>query len=460
MHRLSCFRDGMNDRYTSWDLTAKPCGDPPAFPHTLLYGHTGFEMGDELLYVCYHGYEMGKGESAFTLLCDSYGKWYGHVHACVKDETEAFIDYEDNFNDDNDMPYFELDTEEDDYDDDNHLETHDFFFDIDQEQKAHMEDPRDLVSVGKVSKRPTESPISILSERHLFQFPTEEINGPQSEMDLHQNKKTDYNEQKNREHLITKDVSVHSSVMNNSKTNTSIDNSEHYIEPQIIDNKNVDDSVETISSVNFHRSDEINNGDAATFLTNTGMNGMFAAFPTPPFGNSQEEGQLKSSTLPGGKNSSEINSNYSMQFHPSNITLDDTSTTLSSIQGVTKSNPTVGYHNVKTEARQLSGNIYDVVIHSTPSELDLTMSQYPRRLEEDNSEETQMYDTVQPCLGDDCLQVSNDQLIVIIMITICLLLFSIIISFWCYKKKQQISVFSLNGTTQTNQAQRIEMQKI
>ncbi|KAL4677581.1 hypothetical protein H8959_020255, partial [Pygathrix nigripes] len=27
----------------------KPCGDPPSFPHTILQGRTGLEMGDELL---------------------------------------------------------------------------------------------------------------------------------------------------------------------------------------------------------------------------------------------------------------------------------------------------------------------------------------------------------------------------------------------------------------------------
>ncbi|KAI1242959.1 hypothetical protein IHE44_0000524 [Lamprotornis superbus] len=89
--------------------TDKPCGDPPSFPHTILHGHTGFEMGDELLYVCAQGYIMGNKETAFTLLCDSCGEWYGQVQACVKDETEAHIDYEDNFPDDRSMPIAEND---------------------------------------------------------------------------------------------------------------------------------------------------------------------------------------------------------------------------------------------------------------------------------------------------------------------------------------------------------------
>ncbi|KAM5233298.1 sushi domain-containing protein 5 isoform 1-T1 [Hipposideros larvatus] len=86
----------------------KPCGDPPSFPHTILQGRTGLEMGDELLYVCAPGHVTGHRESAFTLLCNSCGEWYGLVQACGKDEAEAHIDYEDNFPDDRSVSFKEL----------------------------------------------------------------------------------------------------------------------------------------------------------------------------------------------------------------------------------------------------------------------------------------------------------------------------------------------------------------
>ncbi|XP_040908501.1 sushi domain-containing protein 5 [Toxotes jaculatrix] len=76
-----------------------PCGDPPSFPNAHLQEHTGFEMGDELLYMCAPGYVMPSGHSAFSLLCDSCGEWYGLVQICVKDETESQVDYEDKFTD-------------------------------------------------------------------------------------------------------------------------------------------------------------------------------------------------------------------------------------------------------------------------------------------------------------------------------------------------------------------------
>ncbi|XP_034401240.1 sushi domain-containing protein 5 [Cyclopterus lumpus] len=76
-----------------------PCGDPPSFPNARLQGHTGYDMGDELLYTCVTGYAMPSGHSAFSLLCDSCGEWYGLVEICVKDETESPVDYEDKFTD-------------------------------------------------------------------------------------------------------------------------------------------------------------------------------------------------------------------------------------------------------------------------------------------------------------------------------------------------------------------------
>ncbi|XP_040044468.2 uncharacterized protein susd5 [Gasterosteus aculeatus] len=74
-----------------------PCGDPPSFPNVRLQGHSGYEMGDELLYTCVPGYAMPSGHSAFSLLCDSCGEWYGRVEICVKDETETPVDYEEKY---------------------------------------------------------------------------------------------------------------------------------------------------------------------------------------------------------------------------------------------------------------------------------------------------------------------------------------------------------------------------
>ncbi|KAM4724684.1 uncharacterized protein susd5 [Anableps anableps] len=78
---------------------AVTCGDPPSFPNARLQDHSGFEMGDELLYMCTPGYVMLSGHTAFSLLCDSCGEWYGTVQICIKGAAETHVDYEDKFED-------------------------------------------------------------------------------------------------------------------------------------------------------------------------------------------------------------------------------------------------------------------------------------------------------------------------------------------------------------------------
>lgn len=70
-------------------LIGEPCGDPPSFPNARLQQHSGYEMGDELLYTCVPGYAMSSGHRAFSLLCDSCGEWYGLVEMCVKGESNC-----------------------------------------------------------------------------------------------------------------------------------------------------------------------------------------------------------------------------------------------------------------------------------------------------------------------------------------------------------------------------------
>lgn len=72
-------------------LVAVTCGDPPSFPNARLQDHSGFEMGDELLYTCTPGYVMPSGHSAFSLLCDSCGEWYGTVQICIKGKKKKKI---------------------------------------------------------------------------------------------------------------------------------------------------------------------------------------------------------------------------------------------------------------------------------------------------------------------------------------------------------------------------------
>ncbi|XP_037549609.1 sushi domain-containing protein 5 [Nematolebias whitei] len=95
---------------------AVACGDPPSFPNARLQEHSGFEMGDELLYTCLPGFVMPHGHAAFSLLCDSCGEWYGAVQICVKDKTESHVDYEDKFEDSPEEAHHDRDSQEEHHD--------------------------------------------------------------------------------------------------------------------------------------------------------------------------------------------------------------------------------------------------------------------------------------------------------------------------------------------------------
>uniref|UniRef100_A0A3B5KB11 Sushi domain containing 5 n=1 Tax=Takifugu rubripes TaxID=31033 RepID=A0A3B5KB11_TAKRU len=176
-----------------------PCGDPPSFPNARLQEHSGYEMGDELLYTCVPGYVMPSGHKAFSLLCDSCGEWYGMVEICVRDETEGHVDYEDKFPDtyrdgeDREQRAVEArgevleevhaaaHTEGDPSQ--QHQET---TFTVEQARR-HMEGgdeeertigdfiglPMPEQEPGVTADEATDAPVSLLSQKHMFWFPSE-----------------------------------------------------------------------------------------------------------------------------------------------------------------------------------------------------------------------------------------------------------------------------------------------
>ncbi|XP_041867235.1 sushi domain-containing protein 5 [Melanotaenia boesemani] len=198
-----------------------PCGDPPSFPNAILQEHSGFEMGDELVYTCVSGYVMPSGNTAFSLLCDSCGEWYGTVQICVKDELESHVDYEDKFTDsyeEADRDHESLEEAQDEmseeaYDGKRSMEQQEKIFNVKVQQRHH--EPHGGHDVeGKVTEniralegtvegatnqesafedftsRPrweeeriglvtvdvaaaTEEPVSVLSQKHMFWFPPE-----------------------------------------------------------------------------------------------------------------------------------------------------------------------------------------------------------------------------------------------------------------------------------------------
>ncbi|KAM6169875.1 sushi domain-containing protein 5 [Rhynchocyon petersi] len=171
------------------------CGDPPSFPHTILQGRTGLEMGDELLYVCAPGHVTGQRETAFTLLCNSCGEWYGLVQACGKEEAEAHIDYEDNFPDDRSVSFRELmedsrtETEVDSHQGEAYEEAPKqdrlVSSSMERENKAWAKSfvPTMVLSSAK-SIDPTDLPGSPPNHKYLFQSPEETDLKPKLEKEM------------------------------------------------------------------------------------------------------------------------------------------------------------------------------------------------------------------------------------------------------------------------------------
>ncbi|XP_038427267.1 sushi domain-containing protein 5 [Canis lupus familiaris] len=181
----------------------KPCGDPPSFPHTILQGRTGLEMGDELLYVCAPGQVTGHHETAFTLLCNSCGEWYGLVQACGKDVAEAHIDYEDNFPDDRSVSFREL-TE------DSQTKAEEDKGPGDASEDAPKQDHLVSISVGRKniaqdtafvpttglsiagSSVPTDVSGSQLNQKYLLWFPPENFHKPEQEKEMNDGTKKQF----------------------------------------------------------------------------------------------------------------------------------------------------------------------------------------------------------------------------------------------------------------------------
>ncbi|XP_026881920.2 sushi domain-containing protein 5 [Electrophorus electricus] len=155
--------------------TGAPCGSPPSFPNTRIQGQRGLELGDEVLYSCSPGYMLPRGETGFSLLCDSCGKWYGLVQLCVKADTEAFIDYEDKLPDDD---HFHQGLGEV-----HHLTVVPRVTEIfDHEESTPELEPKQkgpvMVEEEGTDKEDsrvsvTENPVSQLSQKHMFWFPSE-----------------------------------------------------------------------------------------------------------------------------------------------------------------------------------------------------------------------------------------------------------------------------------------------
>ncbi|XP_056335055.1 sushi domain-containing protein 5 [Danio aesculapii] len=161
-----------------------PCGQPPSFPHSHLQGKTGLDLGDELLYACDPGHKLPNGETAFSLLCDSCGEWYGLVQHCVKDDPEGHIDYEDKFTDDHLLENSE---------EHHHISLTPGGTQSTQSEEGKKSTPEPVLERTAISDEKndedstisaTEPPVSQLSQKHMFWFPSEAFQDEKSHVGI------------------------------------------------------------------------------------------------------------------------------------------------------------------------------------------------------------------------------------------------------------------------------------
>ncbi|XP_063042210.1 sushi domain-containing protein 5 [Engraulis encrasicolus] len=207
-----------------------PCGSPPTFPHTHMQSQTGLELGDELVFVCEPGYSLASGDTAFSLLCDSCGEWYGLVQLCVEDDAEAaHQDYEDKFPNEehayggeeeevveNEETHSEEGEAEGVTDGQTETEEHDAAQETTVEEEEEggetVVEEKEEKDAGSV----TVPPVSQLSQKHLFWFPSEAFHD-----DDHHHDDEEGDEETHLEEPDTPDQSSSSSAKDTDNTDNS-----------------------------------------------------------------------------------------------------------------------------------------------------------------------------------------------------------------------------------------------
>ncbi|XP_049672519.1 sushi domain-containing protein 5 [Accipiter gentilis] len=503
----------VNDQYDAFCVKDedKPCGDPPSFPHTILHGHTGFEMGDELLYVCAQGYVMGNKETAFTLLCDSCGEWYGQVQACVKDETEAHIDYEDNFPDDRSIPIVE--NEHVNGKEEIKQEKEQLSFSKSSEEgrtgstKGVTQDT-DISEKG--SRAPTESPVSLLSQKNLFWFPSEAFSEPESdketddstkaqfsEGDNHIGVKTAYDEPGAKMFYDSEDFPI-GPILTTNDTKAEIDavaiTDESWLDGYPVTQEVVeedddegdkvdgsmgteDDIVLTTDQPNHVEVRKSGNGSPAP---EEGVTQIVAA-TTRIDDEGAKETPVPLTSVSGLEHLS-VSRGYddAAWDHPTTsletVTQEPATTMLFDITSLKMSMSETSVivspsdHTLYAEPKETT--TYPAQVATTAPAGDIITDTSSQELAEQENLTQGLGEkpvpTSEPCEGEDCPKSSKGAIIAVIVILLCLLLAAAVLALWFFKKRQQKnSVYKLNGRCQPRHHcyhhyhhQHIEMQKV
>ncbi|XP_034340417.1 sushi domain-containing protein 5 [Arvicanthis niloticus] len=493
----------------------RPCGDPPSFPHTILQGRTGLEMGDELLYVCAPGSITGHRETAFTLLCNSCGEWYGLVQACGKDEAEAHIDYEENFPDDRSVSFRELmedsraegekEKAQEDASDETPKQDRLVFTSVSKEniaqEKAFV--PTTGLPIAGSSVR-ADWPRSRLHRKYSLWFPAETFHQPELEKDVGDETKEPLPAGDNHsEEKLAPEESETRLVYA-----TTYSPSEPFVDRN--DSKAEDPGVSSSDDswldgypvtdgawrkVEAGQEDDVDKGDGSV-----GPDESVLMTPDQPIGNVKEHknvtvtpsesvihGSIGPSQMldvealvPGPINESETESSHIWDVDLTNYqsTIPRRVTTL---QSLTATSPyeltTSSQETVPTTLQPTHKRISSTHVEATQPPVEVTAPEvqdsFPYLLSEDflgqegpgpDASEEKLLPTLAPCVGDECPSFRKGPVIATVVTVLCLLLLLAVVgAVWGYRRCQhKSSVYKLNvGQRQARHYhQQIEMEKV
>uniref|UniRef100_A0A3P9NFF9 Sushi domain containing 5 n=1 Tax=Poecilia reticulata TaxID=8081 RepID=A0A3P9NFF9_POERE len=423
---------------------AVTCGDPPSFPNARLQDHSGFEMGDELLYSCTPGYVMPSGHSAFSLLCDSCGEWYGTVQICIKDSYE-----------------------ETDHD---HDSQEDIFRDTSQEGKGilqqqetkfwvnedaftvHPRFEQDSTKLVRTGAAPaTKEPVSLLSQKHMFWFPSEAFQEEVSYDDHDSHEDDDHHP-----HLIISvaneprpNITQREEGSKSTKDSTWLDG----YPVDLFDTENSDSTKGQMGTSMAKTTDKPNDVEVRKRVPHFSLSDGDTSFTMAPKSNQGREKK----NWPGSRTPATSSDHLERSNSPSNSdTLDyDTQQvppTHSWLDDLTNHpfldhGPAPPVHD---------GNTFPGVMEEH------TVDDLPGMMGEMEGEKRKTI-----CVGEDCpphppSSTTQGAKVAAIIVAVCAVATAVIIGVWCYRRKQQkSSLYEMNGKgqSQSRPGQQIEMQQ-
>lgn len=421
------------------------------------------------------------------------------------DETEAHIDYEDNFPDDRSIPIAEnVHGKEETEQEQEQLP----FSRSSAEGRAGS--TKDTDASEKGSRAPTESPVSLLSQKNLFWFPSEALSEPESEKETSDSTKAQFSEGDN--HIGVKaaydgpgakmfydseDFPIGPILIAND-TKAEMDavaiTDESWLDGYPVTQEVVEDDEEEGDKVDGSMGTEDD-----VILTTDQPNHVEVrksgdGSPAPEEGLTQivaattkvdDEG-AKETPVPLTSVSGLENLSVSRGYD--DAAWDHPTTSLESVTQEPGTTMLLDITSLKTSMSETSVTVSpsDHTLYAEPRETTAypaqvaTTAPAPGVVTDTSSQEMAEQEnltqglgekpvpTSEPCEGEECPKSSKGAIIAVIVILLCLLLVAAVVAVWFFKKRQQKnSVYKLNGRCQPRHHcyhhyhhQHIEMQKV